>query len=280
MKRSSNRPTKQKKREPPLRQLSLYKPAASRKSLHSIRGDSLCVRSVVSRVWYTTITERTTRDSTRVFYQNYGKIGKLQETRIKSLHENDQRSSSQPQPRTITTSFAIQQFESRISARVYPASKFVSQKIYCLILENSRRFYWELKLGRKNEKDLSTGRNLTPSSFVLSGDSLHVLRFLERRIDYLHDRMKLVFLVTLLAVLYTVQYSNSAAVRSEVRYIYIYQLFIIIDTLVEIKIDDRVDFFFDRICMNNLVFFFFFCISDLSTKNSYYIEEILLIRDI
>lgn len=54
--------------------------------------------------------------------------------------------------------------------------------------------------------------------------------------------MKLVLLVTLLAVLYIVQYSNSAAVRSEVRYIYVYQLFIIIDTLVEIKIDDRNDF--------------------------------------
>lgn len=67
-------------------------------------------------------------------------------------------------------------------------------------------------------------------------------RFLERRIDYLHNRMKLVLLVTLLAVLYIVQYSNSAAVRSEVRYIYVYQLFIIIDTLVEIKIDDRNDF--------------------------------------
>lgn len=62
-------------------------------------------------------------------------------------------------------------------------------------------------------------RNLIPSSFVFSSDSFHVLRFLERRIDYLHNRMKLVLLVTLLAVLYTVQYSNSAAVRSEVRYI-------------------------------------------------------------
>lgn len=83
---------------------------------------------------------------------------------------------------------------------------------------------------------------MIPSSFVFSGDSLHVPRFLERRIDYLHNRMKLVLLVTLLAVLYIVQYSNSAAVRSEVRYIYVYQLFIIIDTLVEIKIDDRNDF--------------------------------------
>lgn len=130
-----------------------------------------------------------------------------------------------------------------------------------------------MKLERK--RIYQQRRNLIPSSFVFSSDSFHVLRFLERRIDYLHNRMKLVLLVTLLAVLYTVQYSNSAAVRSEVRYIStVYH-----NRCICWNKNRWSRWLFDRE-FAWIIWFFFFYISDLSTKNSYYIEEILLIRDI